>query len=80
MPLFFFDVHENGAVTSDMDGRGCVDRADAQAWAIQIARGLMSADIATGARSLSCQIKVRDSEDRSICSVACSFAIEAQDD
>ena len=68
MSLYYFDVNEGGAITVDDDGRTCADWSAVEAWATDIARGIIAAEVAIGRLHLDCSVEIRDS-DRELCHV-----------
>jgi hypothetical protein len=76
MARYYFDLHECGVITRDLEGQELVDLSNARKVAIESARSLMSYELSNGMLCLSCHIDINDSEGRRLERVRFNDAVE----
>lgn len=75
MPRYYFHLDECGDGTRDEEGREVADDAGARAYAIDMARSIMKAEIDEGKLCMRCAIKIADADGAPVMTLQFSEAI-----
>lgn len=76
VPRYYFHLDECGDGTQDQEGHDIADNAAARAYAINMARSIMRAEIDEGRLCMRCAIKIAEADGEHVMTVQFSEAIK----